>query len=778
MHNLKYVMKKVLYMCLMLIIFSGIVLAAPPEMEIPAVITVPAEAIPAERNAAQQLQKYLLQITGHNLSIQDETHVPNDQSQILVGNSARAKVLLHDIDWNNLGRDTVVIKTNGNKLILAGQRPRGAIYAVYQFLQKVAKCRWWTPTEHTIPHNPQLKIPELSVVYTPPFYYRQMHVVGFSWENDPEFQTIFHQDGQHQIQNISWGGHYSILGFVHTYYKLIRPQKYFLTHPEWFSDPANHDLPCTAHSKMPTASNSQLCLSASGLVDEMAKNALALIDQNPDAGIISISENDNTHYCHCAECLKLYKREGSWSGPTLRFVNAVAKKIHEQYPNFIVETLAYHGSEKPPKTIRPAKNVMIRLAPLGADFGHPLNSDWNSEARDNLLSWKQIAPQLFIWSYATNFHYYMMPHPNWDSIAADLRFFAANNVRGIFVEGDNRSKGVGDFVQLRAWLTGKLLWNPRLNQDELMDEFLNGYYGNAGPYLKKYIQLIQQSFDNQHRKLNSFNDDFSFLSLDTMNQGQKYFDAAMQAVLGDKVLLRRVQREKLSLDLCWIKFNKAMHKIAQAENKELLGPQNLPQALSGFVQTYKSYNPGAMGQGGASLQTLLPKLQAAIAADAPLPELAKNEEAIDVIDLQAAALSPSGSKDVAELMEDASASDGQAMALNGASSTWAATSYLENYSMILHGDKWHAYAMLRFELKSGVERTGKALSLGAHDRTHGKYFSQKSISVDSIMDDEYRLFDMGIFAPDGNTQLFIATVNNPAVERVFVDRILLLRIEN
>ena len=32
-----------------------------------------------------------------------------------------------------------------------------------------------------------------------------------------------------------WGGHYTIIGWCHTFYGLIPPQKYFAAHPEWFS---------------------------------------------------------------------------------------------------------------------------------------------------------------------------------------------------------------------------------------------------------------------------------------------------------------------------------------------------------------------------------------------------------------------------------------------------------------------------------------------------------------------------------------------------------------
>jgi hypothetical protein len=419
---------------------------------------------------------------------------------------------------------------------------------------------------------------------------------------------------------------------------------------------------------------------------------------------------------------------------------------------------------------------MIRLAPVGADFGHPINSDWNKDVRDNLLNWQKIAPQLFVWSYATNFHYYMMPHPNWDSIADDLRFFAANNVKGVYVEGDNRSKGVGDFVQLRAWLTGKLLWNPQLDQAPLMDEFLNGYYGAAGPYLKQYIQLVQQSFNSQNRKLNSFNDDFSFMTLDVMNQAQKYFDEAMHAVQGDKVLLDRVQREKLSLDLCWIKFYKALQKEAQFQNKIFLGPKNPQAALTEFVQTYKSYNPGAMGQGGATLKTVLPQLEAGVAPQAPLPDFAKSQSAIDVIDLPAGMLKPSHLKNVAKLVDDSAASSAKAMQINGQSNTWAVSSYLENYSMMLNKSRWHLYAILRFQedAETNVEDKETLLTIGAYDRTHEKYFLQKNISLQNIDGDTYQIFDVGSFIPDGNTDIFIATHNKPNIT-IFLDRLLLIR---
>jgi len=87
------------------------------------------------------------------------------------------------------------------------------------------------------------------------------------------------------------------------------------------------------------------------VLKELTTNALALIRENPEAGYISISQNDYTASCQCPDGQKIVEKEGSESGPILKFVNAVAAKIGFQYPHFWVESMAYTYSEKPAKSI-------------------------------------------------------------------------------------------------------------------------------------------------------------------------------------------------------------------------------------------------------------------------------------------------------------------------------------------------------------------------------------------------------------------------------------------
>ena len=51
-------------------------------------------------------------------------------------------------------------------------------------------------------------------------------------------------------------------------------------------------------------------------------------------------------------------------------------------------------------------------------------------------------------------------------------------MRGIFEEGDEGHRG-GDMEELKNWLIGKMLWDPTLDPEALIQQFLAGYFGEA-----------------------------------------------------------------------------------------------------------------------------------------------------------------------------------------------------------------------------------------------------------------------------------------------------------
>lgn len=757
------------------------------------VIATPRDAIPAETNAAIQFQKYFQQITGVQLTVKSETDTDDAQKQILIGAGNRAKALLPGQAWNELGHDGILIKTVGHQLILAGGRPRGTLYAVYQFLEDVAGCRWWTSTVNLIPSRKNFTIPPQDVVYIPPFSYRQ-HSSNASYGEmvavdklernaaNEEFTTILRLNGNRPEQSPQWGGNYTVLGWVHTFSKLLPPQKYFKDHPEWYSDPDNGFKPATASSKMPPPQKTDLCLGNPEVVDAMATQALELIKTNPEAGYISISQNDhNGHYCRDEPTVKLIEEEGSAAAPLLKFVNAVAEKIHAVYPDFIVETLAYHHTNKPPKTIRPARNVMVRLVPTDRDFGQPLSSENNRKNRDLLLDWQAIAPQIFTWNYITNFNHTMMPYPNMGTIKPDLEFYRDNHVKSVFFEGNITTNGNADFSPLRNWLIGKLLWNPNLDQETLTNEFLQGYYGAAAPYLKQYLDLIEKALSDNRQSLSAFEQDFSFLTLDVMNEATRLFNLAGAAVKSDTVLRQRVGQERLSVDLAWLWQYKAYRQIAQTTGKAFAGPADPKTAITDFYAKAQSYNV-KLYRNKVPLQRLIGQLRnfTATPTQIPaLPEELKHLNVEQVIDVQQNYFLDSSLYPYSAT-PDALASDTYAIRLDSSKKGERPLRFYPWPHAVLYEDHhWKAYAVVRAEVNENKAFAGKAFDAGILDLATMTYPFRKTLDLSLFADGQYHVIEIGSFRkPEMNhlqNYFFLELHDNENLKSIFIDRIILTR---
>ncbi|MBM4087563.1 MAG: DUF4838 domain-containing protein, partial [Planctomycetes bacterium] len=484
--------------------------------------------------------------------------------------SQRLKALAPNTDWDALGQDGILMKTAGKNLLLAGGRPRGTLNAVYTFLEDVVGCRWWTSSENFIPSKPTLEVLDLDVTYTPKLRYREAFYLGAF---NGLFSARLKCNGHHHAVPPEYGGHYHLLGWCHTFFQLLPPDKYFAEHPDWYSELGGKR----------SREHSQLCLANEAMRKELTRVALEWIRKKPEAGMISISQNDWHGQCQCAKCRELEEAEGAASGPLIHFVNAVAEDIEREFPGFLVETLAYTYTRKPPLRVKPRRNVVVRLCTIECDFARPLDSDANAKFRDDLAAWSAIAPNLYVWDYVTNFSNYILPHPNLRVLAPNLRLFAQHHALGVFEQGDSGCS-VGDFVRLRAWLLAHLLWDPSRDDQALIREFLAGYYGPAAPHLAAYLDLVHNAVLRAGVLLKCYMQEAPYLTLDDLNAAARLFAEAEKAVAGDPVLSRRVRRERLPLDHVWLKRYDFLKRTARLQEKPFLGPADLVAASDEFIQ--------------------------------------------------------------------------------------------------------------------------------------------------------------------------------------------------
>jgi hypothetical protein len=561
-----------------------------------AVIVIAAEAPEPEQHAAKELAVFLGQITGATFELASRERP--DVSCLFVG-SAAAKQTDQRFSTEGLGAEGIVIRTIDDDLILAGGEPRGTLYAVYTFLEDQLGCRWWSSTESTIPKRPTLSVDGVNVRYVPPLEYRS----AFWFDAfDGDWAVRNKCNGQSHRLSAEQGGRHLYEGFVHTFYPLIPPKTYFADHPEWFSELKG----------IRTTERAQLCLTNEDMRRELVQNLKERLRDNPAATIASVSQNDWHGNCQCQNCAAIEKEEGSPAGLMLRFVNAVAADIEQEFPNVAISTLAYQYTRKPPALTKPRHNVIVQLCSIECSFCRPLADERNKAFSDDIVGWSKISNRLYIWDYTTNFRHYTMPHPNLRVLGPNVKFFADHHVKGIFEQGAYQSYGA-EMAELRAWVLAKLLWDPRRDGEKLTNEFIEGYYDPAGPEMKAYLKVTHDAVEQSGDWLGCFESHTArYLSFDTLARGWQRLKAAEAAVQDDPALRLRVQVAQLPVLYVFLMRWNDLREGAKAANADWPLPQSAKDAYDQFLTLAKQKNMTRLNesqQGFGALERALERAQ-------------------------------------------------------------------------------------------------------------------------------------------------------------------------
>ena len=422
-------------------------------------------------------------------------------------------------------------QTSDEYLNIVGGNGRGVFYGVVRFLEDYAGTRFFTYELET--HTPDpVAIPETVLVeYQPIFEYR--YTSWYAMSRDPLFCVKSGMNGNHGGITEDMGGHIAYgsgLG-VHTLGWLTET-----THPY----PGYAPNPCLALNTPEGQAN----------LEKVIANVRAVLAEDPNAKIVSVSQTDTEDHCECENCLAIEKEEGSPAGVLLRFVNAVAENLEADYPDIIVDTLAYKYTRKAPAITKPRDNVCVRLCSIECHFNHPITTETCntcSAFRYDMVEWSKICDNIYVWDYTTDFSYYISFFPNLHVLRDNMQFFADHNVKGMFEQGNGQGLS-GEFGELRAYLLAKLMMYPYMTEEEYythMDEFLAAYYGGGWENIRAYIDqvsslaLLGPGHTIYHQPFTAVNDNFYRVIEDGVT---KWWNKA-EAEAGDR--LEYVKRSRL-----------------------------------------------------------------------------------------------------------------------------------------------------------------------------------------------------------------------------------------
>ncbi len=499
-------------------------------------IVVAQDAPPATRHAAEELQKFLREMSGAEVPIVGDAE--SRRGDIILGPGAQQDRYARDIDFAALGQEGYVLQTRNGRLIIAGGEPRGTMYGVYGLLEDVLGCRWFTKDVSRIPKLPTLRIPELRETHVPALEYRE----PFTAEcRDADWAARNRMNSSAASLDEAHGGKVTYFGFVHTFESLVPPDKYFDAHPEYFSLVKGKRL----------KERSQLCTTNEDVVRIVAEEIRTRMSEHPEATVFSVSQNDWFNFCECDQCTAMAKAEGSQIAPVLWMVNRVADAIKDEFPDKLIDTLAYQWTRKPPKSMRPAKNVVVRLCSIECCFAHSFESCNGPENRafvEDVKGWSTQCDRLWVWDYVTSFAHYLTPFPNLRVRDDNIRFFAKHHVTGIF-EQDVYTTENGELSGLSGYLGAKLLWDPDYDENTAITEYLDGVYGAAATPIRKYIDLLHDHVEKEnHHVMIWAGPSDPYLNDELLAKADAIWDEAEAAVAAGPDVLARVKTARLSVD--------------------------------------------------------------------------------------------------------------------------------------------------------------------------------------------------------------------------------------
>lgn len=533
-------------------------------------IVIPEKSDETIEKAARELQKYIELISTVNIAVVSENKNVSGKKKIIVKE-----------DSGLAAPQTVLFKSEGDNVVISGGSPQSTLYVVYEFLEMNMGCKWFSPTVEKIPEQQIISIDKsLNYIYTPEITTRTVHSKLF-YENH-DFADK-HKVTQEAFPN------YVPTARVHTFQRFVPEKVFYKNHPEYYA------------LRGDKRRQTQLCLTNPDVLQIVKDSVRAYFDRYPEAEVISVSSNDNTQYCQCEHCSKIDKAEGSPSGSMIYFVNEVAK----EFPDKMISTLAYQYTRKPSKT-KPLDNVLITLCSIECDRSAPIEEKCNDFAED-LMGWKELSNNIRIWDYTTQFTNFLAPFPNIHTLQPNIKFFRDNHAKWIF---EQHSHNPSELFELRSYLTAKLLWNPDADANQIINEFVNGYYEEAGIYVKKYIDAI-------HEEIQKDKDFFlflygdpaqgfdSFLSPENLKRYNAFFDEAEKTVANQPEIMERVKIARISTDYASL----GMARNGMSPDFQLLenGKESAvtKERLERFEASCKDANITLMNEMGYTVQEFL-----------------------------------------------------------------------------------------------------------------------------------------------------------------------------
>lgn len=527
-----------------------------------------------EEAAANDLARYLRLMTGTEVELLQGPPNSAERPVFLVGELAleslpELRASLASVQKKDpvFRSDAVVLRTEANRVYLAGSNDDSHYFAVSAYLHRQG-CRWYLPTEigECIPRGVKLSFQDSEELLAPPF---EVRTYWISWMGDrTDYETFAHRN----------------------FYNLDRQVV------------GSHEL----GSMLPQPAQGQtLVLNSEATIQAVVSR---LSTRHSQSQPLSLGISDATQGLRSEVDRRLsagvwdkYFYASAAADAFLPFYNEVCNRLWKLHPDSRskVGFLAYTNLTLPPqRRVTAAKPLIAFLAPIDIDPSHALTDPRSPERLDlfgALRRWVQVMEgRVVIYDYDQGMMVWRdVPNPSHQVFQQDVKTYRDLGILGFATESRNALATTFTNLHFR----GQLMWNPELDLESELALFYQNFYGPAAEPMARYWNAICRSYAGTVMVDHEF---YVIPSLYPESLIRELGANLQEAVASEEPYRSRLQMARSGFEVlrCYTEMVQAGAEECDYPRAVVLGQQGLAarEALTAQNGTFTTYK--AMGESG------------------------------------------------------------------------------------------------------------------------------------------------------------------------------------
>ncbi|HYD54462.1 MAG TPA: DUF4838 domain-containing protein [Gemmatimonadaceae bacterium] len=458
-----------------------------------------------ERFAAEELARYLGRMSGGRFTVVDESPLQG------------ASIHLGVVDIDVASDDAYAIDGRDGSLQLVGESGRAVLYAAYDLLERLG-VRWPAPalpyagadSGRVVPRLPTLAYQHHAPVRAAPrFGLRKLDVEeGLShdeaslraiiaWMPTARYgvlQVPMDYGGAGRVRWDAWrealvpelrkrgilvevGGH----GYENFLHAGMEGGRLFERHPEWFG----RDSTC----KPSPAKHLVFDTEDTAAVAYLTRNVVAYLQARPEIGIFDFWPPDGARWAECGD----WKARGTVEDRQARLVNHVRAAVAKVRPDVRFEIIAYAHAKNPPTAVALDPTILVDFCPIAQNFDVAIFDSTGSANRqyvEALRAWKRtFRGGVGHYSYYRKYAWRSLPVVIPRYMQRDLQWYAANGITASL----STYAEPGDWAtyEVNHYVLGRLAWDPRLDVDSLLVDYVRARYGSGAPAALVALETLE-----------------------------------------------------------------------------------------------------------------------------------------------------------------------------------------------------------------------------------------------------------------------------------------------